>query len=186
MRVGITSLSRLFMLAFVRTRLSLHQRVIWHDDQIPSHVEIGIGAHVAVNLGPLRIEDVLQLVADAFANDKADNCPISATDEHIVDYAEQSSTTRDHLLTDDVRHPRQVLELSQSLFHRRSTHSHCIGSDRIHGGSRNHLPCSAGSDNRFTMHNDKAGDALAVALYNDLLDFPEALRRFHVDNSAPH
>ena len=78
------------------------RRVIWHDDQILSHVEIGIGTHVAVSLGPLRIEEVLKLVADAFANDKADNCPICAIDEHVVDYAEQSSTTRNHLVTDDV------------------------------------------------------------------------------------
>jgi len=69
----------------MRARLSFNQRVIWYDDQLLADVEIGIGAHVAVNSGTLRIEDVLQLAADAFANDKADNCPICAIDEHVVD-----------------------------------------------------------------------------------------------------
>ena len=86
------------------------ERVIWHDDQVLAHVEIGFGAHVAVNPGTLRIEEVLQLAADAFANDKADNCPICAIDEHVVDDAEQSSALRDHLVTDDVRHAWQVIE----------------------------------------------------------------------------
>src|SRR5215208_3413677 len=109
---GIGALRHFFMLVFARTGLSLHQRIVWHDDQVLSYVEIGIGTHIAVSVGPLRIKDVFKLVANAFPNDKADNCPICAIDEHVVDYAEQSSTTRDHLMTDDVRHTWQVLELS--------------------------------------------------------------------------
>src|SRR4029077_18757927 len=115
-------------------------------------MEIGISAHVAVNPGTLRIKDVLQLVADAFTYDKADDCPICAIDEHVVDYAKQSSALRDHLVTDDVGHAWQVIEFSQFL-HRRSPHSHGIRPDPIHSGSGNHPPLSGGSDKRFAMHD---------------------------------
>ena len=33
--------------------------------------------------------------------------------------------------------------------------------------------------------NDKTSQALAVTLHDDFLDFPEPLRGFHVDDSAP-
>src|SRR5262249_32116342 len=151
--------------------------------QLLAHVKIGIGAHVAVNLGTLRIKDVLQLVADAFADDEADDCPICAIDEHVVDYAEQSSALRYHFVTDDVGHARQVIELSQFL-HRRSAYGHCIGPDRMHSGSRNHPPLSASPDDRFAMHDDKTSQAFAVTLNDDFLDFPEPLRGFHVYNST--
>ena len=184
MRVGFVCLRyRRFLIAFVRAWLSFDQRVIWYDDQVLANVEIGFGAHVAANPGTLRIEDVLQLAADAFADDKADNCPICATDEHVVDYAEQSSALRDHLVTDDVGHAWQVIEFSQFL-HRRSTHSHRIRPDRMHSGSGNHPPLSAGSDKRFAMHDDKTSHAFAVTLHDDFLDFPEPLRGFHVDDST--
>src|SRR4029077_12615363 len=114
---------RRFLIAFVRAGLSFDQCVIWYDDQLLADVEIGFGAHVAVNPGTLRIEDVLQLAADAFADNKADNCPIRAIDEHVVDYAKESSASRDHLVTDDVGHAWQVIEFSHFL-HRRSAHSH--------------------------------------------------------------
>ncbi len=184
MRVGFVSLRyRRFLIAFLRGWLSFDQRVIWDHDQVLAHVEIGFGAHVAVNPGTLRIEDVLQLAADAFADNKADNCPICAIDEHVVDYAEQSSASRDHLVTDDVGHAWQVIEFSQFL-HRRSTHSHCVWSDRMHSGSGNHPPFSTGCDNRFAMYDDKTSYALAVTLHDDLLDFAEPLCGFHVDDST--
>ena len=167
----------------MRARLSFDQRVIWYNDQLLAHLEIGIGAHVAVNPGTLRIKDVLQFAADAFPDDKADNCPIGAIDEYVVDYAEQSSALRYHFVTDDVGHARQVIEFSQFL-HRRSAHSHCIGPDRMHSGSGNHPPLSATTDHRFAMHDDKTSYALAVTLNDDFLDFPEPLRGFHVDNST--
>jgi hypothetical protein len=47
-----------------------------------------------MNLRALGIEDALQLVANALAYDKTDNCPICAIDEHVVDQAERSSATR--------------------------------------------------------------------------------------------
>src|SRR5262245_64268024 len=165
-------------------RLSFDQRVIWHNDQLLTHVEIGIGTDVALNPGTLRIEDVLQSVADALADDKADNCPIRTIDEHVVDYAEQSSALRDHFVTDDVRHARQIVEFSQFLY-RRSTHGHRIRANRIHSGRRNHPSLSATADNRFAMHNHKASEALAVTLHDNFPDFSEPLRRFHVDDSAP-
>ena len=172
---------RRFRVTFMHARLSFDQRIIWHDDEFLADVKIGIGTHVAVNPRALRIEDVLQLVADAFTDDKADNCPICAIDEHVVDYAEQSSALRHHFVTDDVRHARQVIELSQFL-HRRSTHSHRIRPDRMHSGSGNHSPLSASADNGFAMHDNKASDTLAVTLHDDFLDFSEPLRRFHVDD----
>jgi hypothetical protein len=55
----------------------------------------------------------------------------------------------------------------------------------MQSGSGNGAPCSAGSDNRFTMHDHKARDALAVTLHNDFLNFAESFRGFHVDDSAP-
>ncbi len=184
MRIGFVCLRcRRFLIAFLRAGLSFDQRVIWYDDQLRAHVEIGFGAHVAVNPGTLRIEDVLQLAADAFADDKADNCPICAIDKHVVDYAEQSSALRDHLVTDDVRHAWQVIEFSQFL-HRRSTHSHCIRPDRMHSGCGNHPALSCGSDNRFAMHDDKTSHALAVTLHDDFLNFPEPLRGFYVNDST--
>ena len=54
-------------------RLSFDQRIIWHDDQLFTYVQIGIRTDVALNLGTLGIEDVLQFVADALADDKTDN-----------------------------------------------------------------------------------------------------------------
>src|SRR6188472_4035368 len=95
--------------------LSFDQRVIGDDDQLLSYVEIGVGAHVAMNPWTLRVEDVLEFVADPLADYKADNRPIRAIDQHVVDYAEQSSALRDHFLTDDVGHARQVVEFSQFL-----------------------------------------------------------------------
>src|SRR5262249_44551338 len=146
--------------------------------------EIGIGTHVTVNPGTLWIEDVLQLVADPLADDKANNCSICAIDEHVVDYAEQSSALRDHLMTDDVRHAGQVVEFGQ-LLHQRSTHSHRVRPDRIHSGSGNHSSRPASSDNRFAMHDDKASYALAITFHNCFFDPAESLRGFHVDCSAP-
>src|SRR5215469_7716651 len=106
------------MVAFVRgASLSFDQRVIWHHDQLLTHVEIGIGAHVPVNSGTLRIKNVLQLVSDALADDKADNRAIGAIYKHVVDYAQQSSAARDHLVTNDVRHARQIIEFSESFFY---------------------------------------------------------------------
>src|SRR5262245_64787832 len=80
-RVRVISFGRRrFTLRLMNAWLSFDQRVIWHDDELLSYVEIGIGAHVAVKPGTLRIEEVLQLVADALADDEADNCPIRAID----------------------------------------------------------------------------------------------------------
>jgi hypothetical protein len=146
-------------------------------------VQIGVGPHVAVDPGTLRIEHALQFVADTFADDKAHNCSICAIDEHVVDYPEQSSTLRDHFVTDDVRHPGQVVEFSQFV-HRRSTHRHRIRPDRVHSRRGNHPALSAGSDHRFAVHDDKTSHALAVTLHDDFLDFPEPLRGFHIDNST--
>ena len=53
----------------MRARLSLDQRGIWHDDELLAHVEIGIGTYIALNPGTLRIENALQLVADARETD---------------------------------------------------------------------------------------------------------------------
>src|SRR4030095_15265897 len=73
-RVGFISFCRRrFTLMFMLARLSLDQRGIWHDDELLAYVEIGIGTHIALNFGTLRIEDALQLVADARADHKADN-----------------------------------------------------------------------------------------------------------------
>lgn len=46
MRVSFIGFSRRrFTVIFVRAAgLSFHQSVIWHDDQLAAHVEIGIGA----------------------------------------------------------------------------------------------------------------------------------------------
>src|SRR5262245_14893622 len=99
----------------MRVRLSFDQRIIWYDDQLLANMKIGISAHVAVNPGTLGVEDVLQFVADALSDDKTDNCSIRAIDEHVADYAEQSSALRDHFVTDDVGHARQVVEFSQFL-----------------------------------------------------------------------
>ena len=63
--------------------LSFDQRVIGDDDQLLSYVEIGVGAHVAMNPWTLRVEDVLELVADPLADYKADNRPIRAIDQHV-------------------------------------------------------------------------------------------------------
>ena len=129
MRVGFIGFRRRrFVLGLLRTGLSFDQRVIWYDNQLLADVEIGVGAYIAVNARALRIEDVLQLVTDALADYKADNCPIRTINEHVVDYAKQSSALRDHFVTDDVGHARQVIEFSQFL-HRRSTHGHCIRAD---------------------------------------------------------
>jgi hypothetical protein len=183
-RIAFVCLSCLwFLIAFVHTWLSFDQRVIGYYDQVLAHVEIGFGAHVAANPGTLRIEDVLQLCADTFADDEADNCSISAIDKHVVDYPEQSSTFRDHFVTDDVGHAWQAIEFNQFL-HRRSAHSHCIRPNRMHGGSGNHPPFSRSTDKRFAVHNDKTSYALAVTLDDDFLDFPEPLRGFHVDDST--
>src|SRR5262249_43757872 len=160
-----------------RARLSFDERVIRYDDQLLAHVEIGIGTHVAVNSGPLRIEEVFQLVADPLADHKAHNCSIRAIDEHVVDYTEQSSALRDHLLTDDGRHARQIIDFSQFLYPR-STHRHRVRPDRIHSGSGNHPPLSPTADDGFTMHHHKPGQALTITLHNDFPDFPEPLRRF--------
>jgi hypothetical protein len=35
------------------------------------------------------------------------------------------------------------------------------------------------------MHDDKTSHALAITLHDDFLDFPQPLRCFHVDDSAP-
>src|SRR6516225_8711653 len=126
----------------MHTRLSFDEGIIWYDDQLLTDVEIGIGAHVTVNPGTLRIEEVFQSIADALADDKADNRSIYGIDEHVIDHAEQSSALRDHFVTDDVGHAWQIVEFSQFL-HRGSTHSHRVRPDRVHSGRGNHAPLSA-------------------------------------------
>ena len=136
--------------------------------------------------GPLRLK-MFSACCGRLRQRQSPNRSISAIDEHVVDYAEQSSTTRDHLMTDHVRHPRQVLELSQSCSFVLMQQRHCIRSDRIHGGTRNHLPCSCELWTIASNYDDdKASDAHAVHVAPQFpQNFPEALRRFHVDDSAP-
>src|SRR5215472_14895471 len=167
----------------MRAWLSFDQRVIWHNDELLADVQIGIGAHIPLNPGTLRIEDVLQLVADPLAYDKPDNCSVCAIDEHVVDYAEQSSAACYHLVSNDVRHAGQIIEFSQ-FQHSRSTHSQRIRPNRIDSGRGNRPSFSASADNRFAMSDDKTSNALAVTLHDDLLDLTEPLRRFHVDDRA--
>jgi hypothetical protein len=66
-------LPRRFVTAFVRARFFFDQCVIWHYDQFLAYLQIGIGAHIAVRSGTPGVENVLHLIADAFADNEADN-----------------------------------------------------------------------------------------------------------------
>jgi hypothetical protein len=173
-----------FMIAFLCARLAFNQRVVWHDDQLIAYLQIGISAHVTVNSGTLWIKEIFEFVADAFADREADNRAVRAIDEHIVDRAKQSAALRHHFVTDHVGHAWKALKISESFFHRRSTHCDRVRSDRMQSRSGNDAARSPSSDNRFAMYDDKSSDALAVTLHNDFLDSAEALRGFHVDDSA--
>jgi hypothetical protein len=173
------------MIAALHAGLAFNQRIVWYDDQLIAYLQIGISAHVAVNSGTLWIKEIFQFIADAFADGEADNRAVRTVDKHIVDRAKQSAALRHHFVTDHVGHARKALEISESFFHRRTTHGYRVRSDRMQSRSGNGAARSPSSDNRFAMHNDKSSDALAVTLHNDFLDSAEALRGFHVDDSAP-
>jgi hypothetical protein len=124
------------------------------------------------------------LLRNAFTDDKADNCPISAIDEHIVDYAEQSSALRDHLVTNDVRtyvagyrvQPRLASQIpAQSLHLARSNSTADAGIIR---------PLPAGSDKCFACTTTKPATRSPSRCTMISLIFPEPLRGFHVDDST--
>ncbi|MGH9551276.1 MAG: hypothetical protein ACRD3W_17970, partial [Terriglobales bacterium] len=119
---------RSFMIAFLRARLAFNQRVVWHDDQLIAYLQIGISAHITVTSGTLWIKEIFQFVADAFADGEADNRAVRAVNKHIVDRAKQSAALRHHFVTDHVGHARKALEISESFFHRRSTHGYRVRS----------------------------------------------------------
>src|SRR5262249_897421 len=119
------------MIAVVDARLSFNQRVVWHNNKLVADVEIRISADVTVNLRALRVEDALQLVADAFAYDKADNCPICAIDEHVVDQAEKSSAARQHFPSANAGQEGQFFELSKFSNRRPPTRLR-LSPERIH------------------------------------------------------
>jgi hypothetical protein len=173
------------MLPFLGRGFSFDERVVRDNDQFFAYLEIGIGAYVAVSSGTLRVEKILDLATDALADNKADNCPICAIDEHVIDYAEQSSTPRDHLVPNDVGHAWQIFQLSQPFFRPGSTHCYCVRPDGVQSGGRNQAPASTGSHNGFAMHHDETGNPLAILLHNNFLDLAESFRRFHVDDGAP-
>ena len=82
-----------------------------------------------MNSRALWVEDVLQFAADALPDGEANNCPIRAVDEHVVDRAEQSSAARHHFVADDVGHAREIIEIRGPLFRRRSTHRYRVRPD---------------------------------------------------------
>jgi hypothetical protein len=173
------------VLRFPGPGFSFDERVVRDNDQFFAYLEIGIGAHVAVRSGTLRVEKALDLAADALADNESDNCPICAIDEHVIDYAEQSSTLRDHFVTNDVGHARQVFQLGHPFFHPGSAHRYCVRPDGVQSGGRNHAPASTGPHNGFATHHDETSNPLAILLHNNFLDLAESFRRFHVDDGAP-
>jgi hypothetical protein len=54
----------------------------------------------------------------------------------------------------------------------------------MHSGCGNHSPLSGASNQCFAMYDDKTSHAFTVTLHDDLLDFAQPLRRFHVDDST--
>ena len=173
------------MIAFLRAWLPFDKRVVWHDDQIIAYLQIGISTDVTMHSGALRIKHALQFVANTFADGEPDNCAIRAVDKHVVDRPKKSSAAGHHFVTDHVGYARQIIEIAgRAVFHRRSTHCHCIRPDGMQSGSGNNPSGSASSDYRFAVHDDKTSHAFAVTLQDHLLDLAESLRGFHIDDSA--